>query len=95
MRKKGLSLVEAVRKCTSLPAAMAFLDKGEIKPGADADFVLFDPQRLRDRATFAEELLPPEGVEWVIIGGEAAVHKNEILGGPKGRLITRQTFAAV
>lgn len=95
MRKKGLSLVEAVRKCTSLPAAMAFLDKGEIKPDSDADFVLFDPQRLVDRATFAEELLPPEGIEWVIIGGEPAVHKNEIIGGPKGRLITRQTFAAV
>ncbi|MDO4561667.1 MAG: amidohydrolase family protein [bacterium] len=91
MMKNGLSLAEAVRKCTALPAAMAFLDgdKGAIKLGSDADFVIFDMERLRDRATFAEELLPPEGIEWVVIGGMTAVHKNEIVGGPWGKLITR------
>lgn len=91
MTKNGLSLAEAVRKCTALPASMAFLDKrkGVIREGADADFVIFDPARLRDRATFAEELLPPEGIERVIVGGKTAVRKNEIVGGPHGKLLSR------
>ena len=90
LREKGFTWPEAVRKCTTLPAEANWLEgKGVIKPGADADFVIFDGEKLRDNATFTDQLLPPDGIEYVIIAGEPAVHCNEILGGPKGKLITR------
>lgn len=89
LKEKGFSWPEAIRKCTSLPADMAWLNKGRIKEGADADIVIFDGDRLKDRATFAEQLLPPEGIEWVLIGGVPIVRNNEILGKPNGRLIYR------
>ncbi|MDD4159512.1 MAG: amidohydrolase family protein [Synergistaceae bacterium] len=89
LRKAGCSWPEAVRKCTSLPAEMNWLDKGVIKEGADADLVIFDGEKLCDRATFSEELLPPEGIKFVIIGGQAAVKDNEVLGSPKGKLMKR------
>lgn len=91
LRDKGFSWPEAVRKCTSLPASMAWLErKGDIAEGFDADLVIFDGDELKDNATFANELLPPSGIKWVIIGGRPAVKDNEILGGPKGRLMVRR-----
>jgi N-acyl-D-amino-acid deacylase len=68
---------------------MNWLDKGLIREGADADLVIFDGDKLRDTATFTDELLPPEGIKWVIIGGEPAVKDSEVLGGPKGELMRR------
>ena len=86
----GLGWPEAVRKATSLPAAMNWLDKGVIREGGDADLVIFDGERLRDRATFQEPLLPPEGIAWVILAGEPVVKGTEVIGGPKGALMTRE-----
>lgn len=86
---KGLPWHEAVRKCTALPAAMNWLNKGVIAEGADADLVIFDGETLRDNATFAMELLPPDGIKWVILGGVPAVRDNEVLGEPKGHLLRR------
>ena len=68
---------------------MNWLDKGVIKEGADADLVIFDGEKLCDKATFSDELLPPEGIKRVIIRGQTAVKENEILGGPKGKLMKR------
>jgi len=89
LKDNGFTWPEAIRKCTSLPADMTWLNKGRIEAGADADIVVFDARRLADRATFAEQLLPPDGIEWVILGGTPAVRNNEILDGPKGRLMNR------
>ena len=89
LREMGASWPQAVRKCTSLPAGMNWLDKGLIREGADADLVIFDGDKLRDTATFTDELLPPEGIKCVIIGGEPAVKDSEVLGGPKGELMRR------
>lgn len=91
LRGAGFSWPEAIRKCTSLPAEANWLEgKGVIKTGADADFVIFDGEALKDNATFTDQLLPPDGIEWVIIAGESAVRGKEALGGPKGRLLSRQ-----
>jgi N-acyl-D-aspartate/D-glutamate deacylase len=66
-----LSLPEAVRKMTLAPADRLKLnDRGRIAPGAVADLVLFDPETVRDRATFQSPATPPLGVEKVFVGGE-------------------------
>jgi N-acyl-D-amino-acid deacylase len=69
-----LTLEDAVRRMTSLPArAFGFLDRGIIRPGFVADLVLFDPDRVADRATFADPHQYSEGFDYVFVNGEAVV----------------------
>lgn len=59
--------------------------KGRLQRGADADIVVFDPDRITDRATIAEPGLASEGVEWVLVDGQVALRKGrpqrEVLAG--------------
>jgi N-acyl-D-amino-acid deacylase len=73
-RDRGLfPLQEAVRKMTSLPASVFGLkDRGLVQPGCFADLVLFDPVRVRDRATYEEPRLPAEGIARVLVNGRQA-----------------------
>ena len=85
-----LSLYEALSRITSLPAKMIGLkNKGTLCSGADADLVLFDADRICDRATFSSPTLPPEGIEAVFISGEIAVRRGEIVNGRLGRAIRK------
>jgi len=86
LRESGLSWPEALRHLTSLPASMAWLDSGRLVAGAPADVVVFDPERLRDQATFADQLAPPEGIACVLVDGRLAVEEGRCLE-PVGRLI--------
>jgi N-acyl-D-amino-acid deacylase len=62
---------------TSLPAkTLSLKRKGLIKAGSDADIVIFDPNQIRDRATFKEPLTAPKGVEFVVVDGRLAVEKG-------------------
>ncbi len=89
LREAGLSWPEALRHATSLPAAMTWLDAGRLVLGAPADIVVFDPLTLRDKATFADQLAPPEGIHYVIIDGAIAVDHGTITARPAGRLLFR------
>ena len=89
LREAGLSWPEAVRHATSLPASMAFLASGVLAEGAPADLVLFSPDRLKDKATFQDQLTPPEGIEYVIVNGKIALEKGEVTRPAMGRLVTR------
>ncbi len=80
VRERGtLPLMEAIRRMTLLPAqtlatrAPAFRKKGRLSVGADADIVIFDPARVRDRSTVEHPELMSEGVSWVIVGGRIAL----------------------
>jgi N-acyl-D-amino-acid deacylase len=71
---KVVSLEEAVRKMTSLPADhFGFPDRGRIAIGQAADLVVFDPSRIKDRATYEQPHQYPEGIALVLVNGVAVV----------------------
>lgn len=86
--QKVLSLPTAIRKLTSVPAAaFGIRDRGVLQPGAFADVVAFDPQTVGDRATFAEPLLPPVGMRWVLVNGTVVVDGERVTGARPGRVL--------
>src|ERR1051325_8252981 len=86
---KWLALPEAIRKMTSFPAARFKLrDRGLIRPGFKADLVLFDPNRIIDRATFQEPQLLSTGVERVFVNG-AEVWNGKTTGNRPGKALRR------
>lgn len=65
-----LGLEDAVRRCTSAPAARAgLLDRGRLAPGLLADLVIFDPDTIAERSTYLEPWAAPEGLARVLVGG--------------------------
>ena len=88
--ESGLSLNEALFRITALPALrLGLAEKGTLRPGADADLVLFDPEEICDCATFDEPTLPPKGIKAVFLAGEPAVLDGKIVNGRLGRPIRR------
>ena len=69
-----MTLEDAVRRMTSLPArTFSFHDRGIVRPGFVADLVLFDPDRVQDKATFENPHQYTEGFDYVVVNGEHAV----------------------
>ncbi len=88
--RKLLSLEEAVRKMTSLAAfTFGLKGKGLLKQGMDADMVLLDPDRVKDRATYQEPHLSPEGIRLVMVNGQVAAKDGELTGARPGKPILR------
>jgi N-acyl-D-amino-acid deacylase len=72
--RRALSLEQAIRKMTSLPASRVGLrDRGWIAAGLAADIVVFDPTRIEDRATFADPFRYPAGIKAVLINGSVTL----------------------
>jgi N-acyl-D-aspartate/D-glutamate deacylase len=84
VREQGaLSLMEAVRRCTLVPAEIlasvpAMARKGRLRPGADADVVVFDPGTVTDRSTYAAPTRPSTGFRHVFVGGRAVVRDGQL-----------------
>ena len=88
--KNLLTLEEAVRKMTSLPARAMGLDrKGVVRPGMDADLVVFDPVTVESRATFENPRRHPKGIEHVLVNGEFVVRDGETTGNLPGRAVRK------
>ena len=86
--EKLLSLAEAVRKCTSLPASrLALTDRGLLKEGYWADVVVFDPQTIADMADYANPHQYPVGISCVIVNGEITVQDGEHTGAGAGTIL--------
>lgn len=86
----GIGIAEGIAKMTIMPAErLGLKNKGRLSVGADADIVVFDPEKLRDRSTFDAPMLPPEGIEYVLIGGEIAARNCEIVNDKLGRALRR------
>ncbi|MGE0144485.1 MAG: amidohydrolase family protein [Planctomycetota bacterium] len=83
-----LTLTEAVRRMTSLPATiLGVSDRGRIAPGMVADVVVFDPKTIQDRATFTEPFRLAEGVRDVLLSGEPAMRDGVVQEQRYGRVL--------
>jgi N-acyl-D-amino-acid deacylase len=89
--RKWVTLEEAIRKMTSLPASrMKLKDRGEIKQGAYADLVLFNPNTVIDNATFAEPQKLATGIEKVFVNGQTVWETGKTTGAKPGQVLARQ-----
>ncbi len=83
-----LTLPDAVRKMTSLPAwRLGLKDRGLIRPGYKADIVLFDRNRVIDRSTFPQPQLTADGVTHVFVNGVEVWREGAVTGNRPGRAL--------
>ena len=86
-QEKALSLMEAVRKMTLMPAqrlekrAPLFKSKGRIQVGADADITIFDPDKVIDKATYEKPEQYSEGIQFVLVNGSIVVKDGKLVQG--------------
>ena len=86
--EKILTLEDAIRKMTSLPAQrMGIKDRGIVKSGFFADLVLFDPAAITDKATFENPHQYSEGISLVLVNGMPVWENNKFTGNLPGRVI--------
>jgi len=83
-----MSMSEGIRKITSLPAQTFGIHKrGMIKRGAYADIVIFDHEKIIDRATFKNPFLRPEGIRYVFINGVPALWEGHLTDSKSGKIL--------
>jgi N-acyl-D-amino-acid deacylase len=91
---KLLSLEEAVRKMTSLPAdVIGFKNRGRIQDGLPADIVIFNPDTIIDNSTFEQPNLYASGVIHVFVNGIAVLQNEEMTGNAPGKYLNRKKEA--
>jgi N-acyl-D-amino-acid deacylase len=89
-QKNWLTLPEAIRKMTSLPAhRLGWTDRGLIREGAFADMVLFDPDTVIDRSTFTNPSALATGIEKVFVNGVLVWDAGKPTGARPGRVLVR------
>ena len=85
--KKLLSLNDAIRKMTLMPAQRlearvpAMKKKGRVQVGSDADITVFDPATVHDRSTYEKGKVPSEGIRYVLVGGTFVVKDAQLISG--------------
>ena len=86
--EKRLSLEDAIRKFSSLPAQrMHISDRGVLKAGMWADIVVFDPDSVRDLATFEKPNQLSEGMRWVLVNGVPVIAEGKATGALPGKVL--------
>jgi N-acyl-D-amino-acid deacylase len=86
--EKRLTLEDAIRKFTSLPAQrMRLSDRGVLKAGMWADMVVFDPDSVRDLATFAKPHQLSEGMRWVLVNGVPVIAAGKVTRALPGKVL--------
>jgi N-acyl-D-amino-acid deacylase len=88
--RQVIDLETAIRSMTSLPAAVfGMKDRGVIREGAAADVAIFDPARVRDRATYTEPHQLAEGMEYVLVNGVVVIDGGRFTAALPGRVLKR------
>lgn len=88
--QKLIGLEDAIRKMTSLPAQTFNLwDRGLLRPGMAADIVVFNQDKISDRATFEDPKKYPVGIEYVIVNGRVTIEKGQHTGIRSGAVLRR------
>ena len=83
-----LSLTEAVRKLTSLPAAnLGIKDRGLVRPGMMADLAIFDPATIADKATFEQPQQFAVGMRHVLVNGQPVLLDGQMTNARPGRAV--------
>jgi N-acyl-D-amino-acid deacylase len=93
--EKVLTLPEAVRKMTSLPASILGLtDRGQLKPGQAADVVVFDPATVGETNSFEKPKSYAKGVPYVLVNGVVVIDNGEHTGAKPGKPLRGKGFKA-
>jgi len=91
LRDALLSLPEALRKMTSLPAAtLGLKDRGTLAVGKKADLLVFDPEKVRANADFTAPHTLASGFDYVFVNGELAWAAGKITAGRHGRMLRKE-----
>jgi len=91
--RKVLPLEDAIRRMTSLPArTFGFEDRGLLREGFAADLVLFDPDRVQDKATYQQPHQYTEGFDYVVVNGTIMVEEGQLTDARPGRILRPSTI---
>jgi dihydroorotase/N-acyl-D-amino-acid deacylase len=86
--EKKLTLEDAIRKFSALPAQrMRFTDRGVLKQGMWADVVIFDPETIRDLATFDNPNQLSQGMDFVLVNGVPVIENGKMTGALPGKVL--------
>ena len=88
--EKLVPLERMINKMTAIPASrFGFAKRGSIQPGHFADLVVFDPDKIADRATWVDPHQYPVGVEYVIVNGQVVIEHGEHTGRLPGKILRK------
>jgi dihydroorotase/N-acyl-D-amino-acid deacylase len=91
--EKKLTLEDAIRKFSALPAQrMYFADRGVLKQGMWADVVIFDPESVRDLATFDNPNQLSQGMDFVLVNGIPVIENGKMTGALPGKVLRGAGF---
>jgi len=81
-------LPDAIRKFTALPSQrMRLIDRGVLKQGMWADVVVFDPEKITDKATFEEPNQLSVGMDYVLVNGVPVIEEGKMTGKLPGKVL--------
>ncbi|MFL6601187.1 MAG: amidohydrolase family protein [Steroidobacteraceae bacterium] len=92
----AISIQEAVRKLTALPADnLSLQERGRLKVGNFADVVVFDPNTIQDHATYERPHQLSTGVAYVVVNGKLAIKDGKPTGVASGRVVRGRAWTGV
>ncbi|GAB5524993.1 MAG: amidohydrolase family protein [Roseivirga sp.] len=90
IKEKSLTLATAIHKMSGLPAAtMGITDRGLLQPGLAADILVFNPEAIKEMATFSDPYQLSEGFDQVIVNGTLAWDKQKLVSDRSGQLLRK------
>jgi N-acyl-D-amino-acid deacylase len=90
--ERVLTLENAIRKMTSLPAQkLGLKDRGLIRKGICADIMVFNPERVVDKATYVDPHQYPDGIKYVLVNGKVTVERGKHTGTLSGKALRKRS----